>query len=82
MTIEDKLRSFILNEIDSAKPPQELSDDYPLIETQVIDSMGIFEVVDFVEREFMVAILDEDLVPENFGTISGIARLIAAKARN
>jgi acyl carrier protein len=44
-----------------------------------LDSLGIFSVVSFVESEFGIEVQDEALVPENFGTIAGIARLVGTK---
>lgn len=77
--IEDGLRRFILDEIRWGGSPELLTDDYPLIDKQVIDSLGIFQMVSFIETEFGVAVADEDLVLENFGTIASISKLVAAK---
>ena len=78
--ISDKLRTFIVTELNGWNGDSSgLSDDYPLIEANVLDSLGILQVVQFVEREFGIEVLDEELVPENFGTIAGIAGLIEAK---
>lgn len=79
MTTEDKLRAFILRELRADSTDRELTDDYPIIEQAVIDSLGIFEIVAFIESEFGVAVDDEDLVIDNFGTIRDIAKLVHAK---
>jgi acyl carrier protein len=78
MSDEDRIRAFITEEL-NAGSDGELSNDYPLIENRVIDSMGIFELVSFVESEFGVKIDDEELVPEHFGTITRIADLVESK---
>jgi acyl carrier protein len=77
--IEDKVRGFILEEFsfDGAGTP--LTRDFPLLERGVIDSLGLFRLVGYLEDEFGVEILDEELVPQNFGTIGGIARLVREK---
>lgn len=54
-------------------------DDYPLLEKDVLDSMGIFQVVAFLEDEFGIEVDDAELVPENFETIGSIAELIDSK---
>ena len=79
MSIENKLRSFIVEELRWNGRGAELTDDYPLIERGVVDSLGIFSIVSFVESEFGIEVLDEDLVPENFGSIAGIASLVGSK---
>ncbi len=54
-------------------------DDYPLLEKGVLDSMGIIQVVAFLEDEFGIEVDDAELVPENFETIGSIAELIDSK---
>jgi acyl carrier protein len=77
--IADEVRSFIVRELNWKGAPNELTNDYPLLDRQVLDSVGIFQLVSFVESEYGVEIGDEELVPENFGTIESIARLIGSK---
>jgi acyl carrier protein len=77
--VEQKVRQFIVDELRFDGSPSDLEDDLPLIEQQVLDSLGIFQLVGFLEGEFSIEILDEELVPEHFGTIRGIARLVESK---
>lgn len=81
MNIENRLRDFVVQELQYDGAPEDLTSDYPLIDNEVIDSLGIYELVLFVEREFDIEIFDEELVPDHFGSIAGIARLIDAKQR-
>jgi acyl carrier protein len=78
MSIQDQLRVFIADET-HVESPATLTDDYPLIERGVVDSMGILNIVSFIEREYGIEVQDEELVQGNFGTISSMARLIDAK---
>ncbi len=78
MTTEDKLRMFLVDELQCGRG-DELTTDFPLLDEQVIDSMGIFQVVTFVESAFGVQVRDEELVAENFATIGDIARLVESK---
>ncbi len=75
----DQLRTFIVNELNYEGSPQELTEDFPLIESGVLDSLGIFQIVSFIESEFGVEIADEELVGENFGSLKRIARLVDDK---
>ncbi len=77
--IEERLHEFILTELHWDGSRRDLTFDLPLIGNQIVDSLGIFQIVSFVESEFGVEILDEELVPENFGTITDIARLVRSK---
>ncbi len=78
--LTDRLRSFIVEEVWVDGREQDLADDTQLIETHIVDSVGLLHLVSFIEDEFGVQVADEELVPENFGTIGRIARLVEAKA--
>ena len=77
--IENAVRQFILDELNHRSSNGDLSDDYPLLERNVLDSLGLFQLVGFLESEFGVEIADEELLPANFGTIHDIGRLIREK---
>ncbi len=79
MSIQDQLRTFILEEFRWDRPPGDLTDDFPLLEAEIIDSMGIFRLVGFLESEIGVEVLDEELVAGNFASIGDIARLVESK---
>ncbi len=75
----DTLRDFIMNELHWNGERELLTPDYPLIENQVLDSLGLFTLVTFVEEQFGIEVGDEELVPENFGTLAALAGLIERK---
>ncbi len=79
MSTQEKLRTFIVDELQPAATAAELTNDYPLLTSGVIDSIGIYQIVGFVESEFGVEISDEELVEDNFGTIADLASLIDSK---
>jgi peptidyl carrier protein len=79
--VEDSIRSFIADELSFDGSVATLTPDYPLLERQVLDSLGLFQLVGYLESEFGVEIDDEELVPGNFGTIEDIARLVERKRK-
>jgi acyl carrier protein len=56
--------------------------DDPLLKDGLIDSMGILELVTFVEKEFGIVVSDEDLLPENFGSIRSLTEFVHNKTQN
>ena len=50
-----------------------------LLESGIIDSMGTLEVVDFLETDFGIEVLDDDMVAVHFDSISSIAKFISSK---
>lgn len=77
--VQDRLRTFIVEELQYEGDPGQLTEDYPLLEKGVIDSVGIFHMVSFIESEYGVEIADGELVPQHFGTLGGISRLVESK---
>lgn len=78
MTLRDQLRQFILSELNVKARPH-LSDNYPLLETEAIDSLAVFAIVEFLESEFGIEIEEDDLVVENFASIEAMAGLVEAR---
>lgn len=57
-----------------------LRDDDSFLETGVVDSMGIMELVVFVEEKFRIRVADQEVVPENFDSVDGLVAFIESKA--
>lgn len=81
MSTTDSIREFIATELDCSVPPDQLTDELLLIDERVIDSIAIFQVIDYLESEFDIEVLDEELLPENFASISAMARLVDGKSQ-
>jgi acyl carrier protein len=77
MDIQNRLRQFLAEELQA--PEDKLGDDYPLITDHVIDSLGLLQIVSFVEGEYDIEVQDDELVPDTFGSIAAIAKLVEAK---
>ena len=50
--------------------------DTPLLDSGIVDSLGILDLVVFIEEEFGIVAEDHDLVPENFGTLASLTRFV------
>jgi acyl carrier protein len=57
----------------------QLADEDRLLDKGVIDSMSIVEMIAFVEREFGVSAMEEEISDANFGSLAGIARFVSEK---
>jgi acyl carrier protein len=79
VTTTDRIRTFVVEEIGWSGPSETLTDDYPLIANQILDSLGLYTMVTFLESEFGIEVEDEELIASNFGTISAIAAFVASK---
>ncbi len=57
----------------------DLDDDQSLLDSGVIDSTGVLEVIAFLEQTFGISIADEEIVPENLDSINNMTRYLASK---
>ena len=79
MNTIEVIRQFILSELNPADNGSELTDDTMLIDSGVVDSMGIIALMSFIEERFSIEIPSEELVPENFDSIKAMASLVDTK---
>ena len=79
MEVKESIRNYIKSELVNNKDHRELSDSDQLIESGVIDSLGMMKLIGFLEDNHSVQIDDMELVPENFSSIDAIASLVEKK---
>lgn len=77
--IKLRVRKFIEENYLFGEHSTSLEDADLLLEAGLIDSTGILELLAFLELEFGVQILDEEVVPDNFDSIVMITSYISAK---
>ena len=77
MRLEHRIREYVIGNfyVDGAA----LADEDSLLERGVIDSTGVMEVIQFVEREFGVRVADAEILPENLDSIARIAGFVSRK---
>lgn len=73
-----QIRTFVLARFPIAAK-KGLKNTDSLLESGIVDSLGILEIVAFLEKEFGITISDEELVPENFESIESLAKFSVAR---
>ena len=79
MPLEQELREFVIQNFLFGQDGERLRNDDSFLDSGVIDSTGVIELVSFLERSYGIKVEDEDLVPENFDSIDGLMRFVRAK---
>jgi acyl carrier protein len=54
-------------------------DDASFLDEGIIDSLGIIELVTFVEKRFGVSVADHELIPDNFDSVRKLDAYIQRK---
>lgn len=57
----------------------DVEDDTNLLEEEIVDSLGIFTLVSFIESTFNVSVDAEEVNLDNFETLDSITRLVESK---
>lgn len=81
--MEDQVRNRIIGFIvsnflfgDVSRSPQ---DDESLLESGILDSTGILELIQFLETDFEIEVADSETVPDNLGTVANLTRFVLAR---
>lgn len=78
-TIAERIKDYLQSEVIEPGAVAVLSDDTPLWDEELIDSMGIMMLIAHIEDEFGVDIEVDDVDVEHFKTVSTIAALVEGK---
>lgn len=73
--IKDFLAQNILYSADSFP----YADDASLLREGIIDSLGVVELVEFVQKRFRIKVDQQDVVPENFDSVARITAYVSRK---
>ena len=79
MANTDPIMEFIKNQLVREKTMKNIGRGDDLIESGIIDSLGILKLLAFLEAKFSIHIADEELIPENFQSIESIESFISRK---
>lgn len=74
--IEQDVRQFIADNFILEGDPESLPGAVSLTQSGVLDSMGVLELVMFIEERFGVTVPDEDTTPENLDTVDRIVHYV------
>jgi acyl carrier protein len=78
--VEITLRNYITRNILFSDGEYPHPDDTSFLETGVVDSLGVMELVLFVEEHFGIDVEDREVVPANFDSVSRLSAFIRSKA--
>lgn len=77
LEIASLTRAWLEREFLYMRPDFRLGNDDSLLKTGVIDSMGVLELVLFLEETFGVKVGDHQITADNLGSITAVARFVA-----
>ncbi len=75
----DQVRQFVVMNFlfgDESRMPDSTSS---LLESGIVDSTGVLEIVDFLEADMGVAVADHETIPDNLDSIDNLSRFVRRK---
>jgi len=75
MDIRAQVRQFITTNF-YMPPDAKLEDQDSLLDSGLVDSTGVLEIVLFIEEKLGVTVTDQEILPENLDSIARIAAFV------
>jgi acyl carrier protein len=79
--IESAIRDFVATQLIYSNDGFHYADETSLLREGIIDSLGVVELVEFVQTHFAVKIEQRDVRPENFDSVARLAEFVRRKTR-
>lgn len=76
--VTDRIRAFLVEHFPSART-HPLGEGDHLLANGILDSLGVLDLVGYLEREFGITVADEDLVPEHFETLGRLTAFVEGR---
>lgn len=80
-SVQKKIRNFVVENF-LFGDDKGLEFRTSFLEEGIIDSVGILELVEFIDNEFHITIADDELLPENLDSINNISAFLGTKIRS
>jgi acyl carrier protein len=77
--IRSSVRSFIVDAFLFGQEDDRLTDEASFMETGIIDSTGVLELMGFVEETFGLAVEEHEITPENLDSLRNICAYVDRK---
>jgi acyl carrier protein len=75
MTLRQKLAGFVRTSLADGHTSQ-IDDETALLDGGIIDSMGLMQLVAFIEEQTGVRVPDEEVMPDNFQDIASMEAMV------
>jgi acyl carrier protein len=78
-SIKVQLRQYIAENLLFNDNGAGLDDEESFLDSGVVDSLGVLELATFVEDTFAIEVPDDEVIPDNFDSISKLTAYIGRK---
>ena len=79
MDIPSTIRQFIREKFVFSSEDTSFDDQASFMETGLVDSTGVLEIIQFIEETFGITVSDDELIPENLDSLQNLASFVSRK---
>jgi len=79
MEIKAQIRKHVAHNLLFSDNGFEYADDDSFLQEGIVDSVGVLDLVLFVEETFGVTVDDQEITPDNFDSVNKLASYIRSK---
>ena len=76
---ETTIRKFLVDSFGYRGATADLGADVHLLDQGILDSTAVLEIVQSLESDLGIQVADEEMVPENFGSIKRLVTYVESK---
>ncbi len=77
--METIIKDYISQELVRDPELLPLADEASLLDSGILDSLSLLQLVVFLEERFAITVGDADLLPENFASVNTICAYLRAR---
>lgn len=81
-TLKTQVRQYVMDNFLMGSAPPALGDDESFMGSHVVDSVGVLELIAFLEQTFGIKVEDDEMVPDNLDSLNGVGRYLERKLGN
>jgi len=75
-----EVREYIVENFLIDEGEETIGDEDSFLESGLIDSTGILEVITYLEEHYGIKVADDEMTPENLDSLANVATFVLAKA--
>ena len=79
MDIAATIRKFVQESFLFSSGGKDFNDQVSFMESGLVDSTGVLEIIQFIEETFGIAVADEELIPGNLDSVENLASFVGRK---
>jgi acyl carrier protein len=77
--MEEQIKNFIAQNLLYSVDGFTYSEEASFLQEGIIDSLGVMQLVEFVERDFDISVDQQEVTPDNFGSVGKLAGFVRRK---